>query len=100
VYRSISQLSFRGKVVAKVVAERRSEETETRGLLGDVQFGIRKGRSAIVGTAIMVDRVHAALRNGHITSVLLIDIKAAFPSVAKGRQVNVMKVRKMDRDHK
>jgi hypothetical protein len=44
----------------------------------------------------MVDRVHAAWRNGHITGVRLMDIKAAFPSVAQGRIVNLMKVRKMD----
>jgi hypothetical protein len=30
--------------------------------------------------------------------VLLMDIKAAFPSVAKGRLVNLMKVRQMDGD--
>jgi len=31
----------------------------------------------------MVDRAHAAWRNSHIRGVLLMDIKAAFPSVAK-----------------
>jgi len=46
----------------------------------------------------MVDRAHAAWTNGHITGVLLMDIKAAFPSVAKGRLVNLMKVRQMDGD--
>jgi hypothetical protein len=46
----------------------------------------------------MVDRAYAAWTHGHITGVLLMDIKAAFPSVAKGRLVNLMKVRKMDGD--
>jgi len=41
----------------------------------------------------MVDRAHAARTNGHITGVLLMHIKAAFPSVAKARLVNLMKVR-------
>jgi len=44
----------------------------------------------------MVDRAHAAWRDGHIAGVLLMDIKAAFPSVAKGRLVNLIKVRQMD----
>jgi len=46
----------------------------------------------------MVGREHAAWTNGHITGVLLMDIKAAFPSVAKGRLVYLMKVRQMDGD--
>jgi len=46
----------------------------------------------------MVDRAQAALTNGHISGVLLMDIKAAFPSVAKGRLVNVLKIRQMDGD--
>jgi len=46
----------------------------------------------------MVDRAHAAWTNGHTPDVLLMDIEAAFPSVAKGRLVNSMKVRQMDGD--
>jgi len=97
-YRSISLLSCMGKVVEKVAAELLSEEAERRGLLSDGQFGSRTGRSAIDAAAIMVDRDHAVWTNGHITGVLLMDIKAAFPSVAKGRVVNLMKVRQMDGD--
>jgi len=36
--------------------------------------------------------------NGHIPGVLHMDIKAAFPSVAKGRLLNLMKVRQMHGD--
>jgi len=46
----------------------------------------------------MVDRAHAAWANGHITGGLFMDIKAAFPSVANGRLVNLMKVKELDRD--
>ena len=46
----------------------------------------------------MVDRPHAAWKNGHITGVLLMDIQAASPRVEKGRLVTVMKVRQMDGD--
>ena len=97
-YRSISLLSCMGKVVETVVAELLSDGAERRGLLSDRQFGSRRGQSAIDAVAIMVDRAHAAWRNGHITGVLLMDIKAAFPSMAKGRRVNLMKVRQMDGD--
>jgi hypothetical protein len=46
----------------------------------------------------MVDRAHAAWTNGHITGMLLMDIKATFPTVANRRLVNFMKVRQMDGD--
>jgi hypothetical protein len=97
-YCAISLLSCMGKVVQKVVAELLSDQAERRGLLSDGQFGSRRGRSAIDTAAIMVDRAHAAWKGGHIAGVLLMDIKAAFPSVAKGRLVNLMKVRQMDGD--
>jgi len=90
---SILLLSCMGNVVEKVAAELLSEEAERRGLLRHGQFGSRKGRSAIDAVAIMVDRAHTAWTHGHITAVILMDIKAAFPSVAKGRLVNLMKVK-------
>jgi hypothetical protein len=97
-YCSIALLSCLGKVVEKLVAELLSDEPERSGLLSDGQFGSRSGRSAIDAPAIMVDRAHAAWRDAHIAGVLLIDIKAACPSVAKGSLVNLMKVRQMDGD--
>jgi len=77
-----------GKVVEKVVVELLSEEAETRGPLSDRQFGCSKWRSAIDAAAIIVDRAHATWTKGPITGALLMDIKAAFPSVAKERLVN------------
>jgi len=69
--------------VEKVTAELLSEEAKRRGLLSDRQFGSRKGRSAINAVAIVVDRAHAAWTNSHRTGVRLMDIEAAFLSVAK-----------------
>ena len=96
--RSISLLSCMGKVVEKAVAELLSDVAKRRGRLSDGQFGSSRGRSAIDAAAIMVDRAHAAWRDGHIAGVLPLDIEAAFQSVAKGRLVNLMKVRQMDGD--
>jgi len=44
----------------------------------------------------MIDRAQAAWTDGHITGLLFMDIMAAFPSVAKGRLVNLLKVRELD----
>ena len=76
----------------------RPVEATGSGLLSDGQFGSRKGRSAIHAAAIMVDKASAVCINGHITGVLLMDNKAAFPSVGKGKQDNLMKLRQMDGD--
>jgi len=83
-------------VVENVVTELLSEEDESRGLLSDGQLGSRKGRSAIDAAAIIVGRAHAVWTNGHITGVLLMDTKPAFPHLGKGRLVNLMKDRQMD----
>ena len=92
-YRSISLLSCMGHVVEGVVTELPSADAKRRGLLGDRQFGSRTAHSAIDTQAIMVDRPAAAWNNGDITDVLLMDTKAVFPSVAKQRLLNLMKVR-------
>jgi hypothetical protein len=97
-YRSISLLRCMGKGAKNVVAGLQSDEAERRGLLSDGQFGSRRGRSATNAAGIMVATAHAAWAGGHIAGVLLMDINAAFPSVAKGRLVNQMKVRQMDGD--
>lgn len=44
------------------------------------------------------DRTHAAWTTGHITGLLLIDIKTSFPSMAKRRLVNILMVKRMDGD--
>lgn len=95
-YGAISPLSCMGIVIEKVIEELLSEVAKRGGLLSDRQLRSSKGRSAINAAAIMVDRGHAAWTTGQITGVLLMNIKAAFQSVAKGKLVNIMKVRQMD----
>jgi len=97
-YHCILLLSCMGNVVEKLVAELLSEEAERRALLSDGQFRSRKGRFSIDAAAIIVNRARAAWTNGPITSVLLRDMKVTFPSVAKGRLVNVTMVRQMYSD--
>jgi hypothetical protein len=46
----------------------------------------------------MIDKAQAVRTNGHITGVLLMDYKGAFPTVPKRRRVIGMMVKKMDRD--
>jgi len=68
-----------------------AEEAERRGLRSDGQYGSRKRRSAIDVAAVMVDRADAAWREGSLAGALLMDIKAAFLSVGRGRLIHTMR---------
>jgi len=98
-FRSISPHSRLGTVVDIVAAELLPDDAERYGLLSDGQFGSRKGQSAIDAVAIIVNRAHGAWTYGYISGVLLMDIQAAYLSVATGRVVHLIKVRQMDGDH-
>jgi len=87
-----------GKAIKKVFAELLSDEAKRRGILSDRQFSRRRGQSAIDAVAIMDGRAHAAWRDGQIVCMLLMDIKASIPGVAKGSLVNMRMVRRMDGD--
>jgi hypothetical protein len=97
-YRTISLLSCMGKAVGNVVAEMLSEEDEKRALLSDSKFASREKRPAIDAAAMMVDPGHDRWKEDNITGVLLMDIKAAFPSVARGRLRHAMKDKKINGD--
>jgi len=83
-YRVITLLNCLGKVVEKVVANAIAEECERRRLLHDGQFGCRKRRSAIDAVGRLMKRVEEAWGRGNTAAVLLMDVKGAFPHVAKG----------------
>lgn len=87
-----------GMMVEKVVAELMSQEARCRGLPSDAQVGSTQGQSASDAVAIMLDSTHEGWKTGDITGVLLMDIGTAFRSVPKGRLVNLMKVRKVDKN--
>jgi len=87
-YRVITLLNCLGKVVEKVAANTIAEECEQRRLLHDGQFGCRKRTSAIDAVGRLMKRVEEAWGRGNTVAVLLMDVKGAFPHVAKG---NLMK---------
>ena len=95
-YGTISLLSCMWRVVENVVAERRFDEAKRRALLSDCQCGSRKKRSAIDTAAIMVDRAHVAWKEDNMIRVLMMNIEAAFPSVARETLIQAMKDKKID----
>jgi hypothetical protein len=89
-YRVITLLNCLGKVVEKVAANAIAEQCERRQLLHDGQFGCRKRRSAIDAVGRLMKRVEEAWGRGNTAAVLLMDVKGAFPHVAKGNLIKRM----------
>jgi len=89
-YRVITLLNCLGKVVEKVAANTIAEECERRQLLHDRQFGCKKERSAIDTVGRLMKRVEEAWGRGNTAAVLLMDVKGAFPHVAKGNLIKRM----------
>jgi len=89
-YRVIALLNCLGKVVEKVAANAIADECERRQLLHDGQFGCRKRRSAIDAVGRLIKRVEEVWGRGNPVAVLLMDVKGAFPHVAKGNLIKRM----------
>jgi len=89
-YRVITLLNCLRKVVEKVPANAITEECEQRRLLHDGQFGCRKRRSAIDAVGRLMKRDEDASGRGNTAAVLLMDVKGAFPHVAKGNLIKRM----------
>jgi len=89
-YRAIMFWNCLGKVVEKVAANTIAEQCERRRLLYDGQFGCRKRRSAIDAVGKLMKKVEEAWGRGNTAAVLLMDVKGAFPHVAKGNLIKRM----------
>lgn len=97
-YRSISRLSCMGKVDQQLVAELLAKETDRGGLLSDGQYRSSKRRLAIDVAAITGDRAQAAWREGHVTGILLIQIKEAIHSSGSRILIHTIIFLGMNRD--
>jgi hypothetical protein len=47
----------------------------------------------------LVDRIYVPWRERHIASILLMHIKAAFPSIGRGTDIHTMGAQRLDGDH-
>jgi len=97
-YTVITLLNCLGKVVEKVAANAIAEECERRRLLHDGQCGCRKRRSAIDAVGRLMKRVEEAWGRGNTAALLLMDVKGAFPHVAKGNLIKRMEEMEFEAD--
>ena len=84
-HRVISLLNCLGKVVEKLVAEQLAQFCEANEKLYKSQMGVRKNRSAIDATVILVQKVQDIWNNQQITGTLLMDVKGAFNHVSQAK---------------
>lgn len=86
------------KFAEKVIVGLLPEVVKRRKLISDGQYGSRKMQLAINAAAMVVDRAHVAWMEGHITGVLLMDMKACVLSVGRGRLIHMISGKGTDRD--
>jgi ribonuclease HI len=95
-YRCISLLNCLGKMVEKVVASLISEQCESVGGFHPGQYGCRAKRSAVDAVGVAIAQVQEAWSRKVIAGALLMDVAAAFPSVARGCLLRKMRNAKLD----
>ena len=95
-YRVISLLNCLGKMVEKVAADLISLHCEPLNKFHPGQYGGRPQRSAVDAVGVVMAQAQEAWKRGRIVGALMMDVAAAFPSVARG--CLLQKMRRMDLD--
>ena len=86
-YRPIALLSVLGKGLERLIARNMAWIAVTYKVLASQQFGALPLCSAVDLTTCLTHDVEEALNQGHITSLLTLDVKGAFDTVLPGRLV-------------
>ena len=84
-YRLVSLLNCLGKIAEKLIAERLAFYAETTDLLYNDQIGARKQRSAIDAAISIVSEIELNKHKKKLSSMLLMDIRGAFPNMNRAQ---------------
>jgi hypothetical protein len=94
-YRPIGLLDTIGKLFSSLIAEDLSFLVEKHNLLPPTQFGGRPGRCTTDAMHLLAQRIKDSWRNKQVTSILFLDIQAAFPNTVKERLLHNLKTRRV-----
>ena len=83
-------------MVGKVVVDLVSEHCEATRGFHPGQYGCRTSRSAVDAVGVAIAQVQEAWKRGIIAGALLMDVAAAFPSVARGCLLRKMRNARVD----
>ena len=75
------------------------EQCERTGVLQYYHFGGRAGRSTVDSIHTLVSSIKNAWRKGKVVSILFLDVKGAFPSVAIDRLAHELRVAGIPVEH-
>ena len=95
-YRVISLPNCLGKMVEKVAAMMVSAHREATGRFHPGQHGCRTRKSAADAVGVVIAQTQEAWGRGCTTGALLMDVAAAFPSVARGCLLRKMRAMGID----
>lgn len=92
-YRPIALLNCISKIMSACIADVLSYESERHAILACKHFGGRPGRMTTDSLHLVTKTVKDEWRKGNKTSILFLDIKAAFPSASPERLFSDMQSR-------
>ncbi len=92
-YRPIALLDTIAKVLSSCVKETLTYHMEKLGLLPNMQFGGRPGRTATDAVLALTNFIKNKWKGGKVVAALFLDVKAAFPSTDITQMVQDMRKR-------
>ena len=92
-YHPISLLNTLGKLFLMLVAADLFSLAEKHNLLPPTQFGDQPGRCTTDTMHLVAQKIKDAWRKKNVTSILFLDIQAAFPNTVKDHLLHNMKTR-------
>ena len=90
-YRPISNLSFVGKLIERVVLARLNEHLDSNNLHIPNQSGYKKGHSTETLMVKIVNDLLIATSESKATVVMMLDLSAAFDTVDHGKLLHILK---------
>lgn len=80
-YRPITILSYFAKIQSKIISEQYSACLEENDIISEYQSAFRRNHSCTTAGVKVVEDIRSGFRTGAISIAVLVDLKAAFPSI-------------------
>ena len=80
-YRGIAVTSNVGKLFTRILANRLESDVEQRGLLGNIQYGFRKGKRSTDAVFILSQIIEQRRKAGKKLAVAFLDVRKAYDRV-------------------